>query len=178
MEEQNNKMPADFETLYKSYFTPVYRYIFLRVRNKEEAEDMAQDVFVKAYDSLEHFHSQEDKSPLCYFFIIARNTLIDYWRKRPKRSVSLPTGQAEEVPDLKQNTKENFEKKEFLEAVKEGLDKMSDEQAEIIILKFIKELSNKEISELTGKKEESIRQTQHRALEKLREYLNKNGHEY
>ena len=93
-----------FSKLYELYFTPVYRYVYFRVKSQTEAEDLAQDIFLKAYSSFSKYvptratspvqselHSQSrssseivaaTRSPLPYFYTIARNTLIDYRRKK------------------------------------------------------------------------------------------------
>ena len=73
-----------FGLLYSKYFVPVFRYIYLRLKNKEEAEDLAQTVFLRVYKSLTRFRDQ-GKEPLAYFFTIARNAIIDYWRKKKRK---------------------------------------------------------------------------------------------
>jgi RNA polymerase sigma-70 factor (ECF subfamily) len=74
-----------FGALYEIYYTPVYRYLFLRSRSKADAEDIAQTVFVKVYASLERFEIHEE--PLCYFFSVARNALIDFHRKKTRKRI-------------------------------------------------------------------------------------------
>jgi RNA polymerase sigma-70 factor (ECF subfamily) len=70
-----------FASLYTQYFTPLYKYIYFRVPSKATAEDLTQDVFVKAYMALERY-SYSGTSPLAYFYTIARNGIIDYRRKK------------------------------------------------------------------------------------------------
>ena len=66
-----------FGHIYHLYLTPVYRFIYFRLRNKEEAEDLTQTVFLKVYQSI-HAFQVKNQSPLAYFLTIARNTVIDH----------------------------------------------------------------------------------------------------
>ncbi len=103
-----------FDKLYELYFTPVYRYVYLRVKDKSEVELIAQDVFIKVYKSLSTYEVKT-ASPLSYFFTVARNTIIDYWRKNRhqvsygKEDVLIQIPDKEDLPD------KSFEKKEILE---------------------------------------------------------------
>jgi RNA polymerase sigma-70 factor (ECF subfamily) len=158
-----------FGLLYKKYFVPVFRYIYLRLKNKEEAEDLAQTVFLRVYKSLPRFRDQ-GKEPLAYFFTIARNAIIDYWRKKKdwkldddedtdKKEVNVNNNEAERISDLCDNA----------ELVQKALSELEDVRREVIVLRFMEGFSNKEIAELIGKSEEAIRQIQCRALKFLRD---------
>ena len=155
-----------FGKLYELYFTPVYRYIYYRVQSKEEAEDLVQVVFVKVYRSISSF-SDQGKSPLAYFFTIARNTIYDYWRKQNRVSLQEDI----DIPDMRQDPVRQVEQQEASDLVRQGIQHLTDDQSEVITLKFINELSNQEIAELLSKSEESIRQLQSRGLQKLREHI-------
>jgi len=158
-----------FSELYELYFVPVYRYIYFRVKQKEEAEDLTQAVFMKVYSAVSRYEDV-GKPPLAYFYSIARNAVIDYWR-RHKRVVILETAQLEQVGDRATNLEADMAARRDVEMVLQGLKKLTEEQAEIITLKFINDLSTREIAELLGKSEDAVRQIQHRALEKLRVIL-------
>lgn len=160
--------------LYQIYFTPVYRYIWLRVRQRELADDLTQNVFLKVYEALSRVKEQSG-TPLAYFFTVARNTVIDHWRK--KKDVVL--GQEDDVwaalPDSAPDQHEQVVKKEISSSIIESLEELTEDQREIITLKFVNELSNKEISEMLQKSEEAIRQLQCRALKTLRQVYKKYG---
>lgn len=158
-----------FGFLYDLYFTPVFRYIYLRTKNKEEAEDLAQSVFLKAYKSIQNFEDT-GKSPLAYFFTIARNTVIDFWRKKKDLLFGDDETVMANIPDIAPSPHELSERKDTILGLREALRTLTDEQQEVIILKFINELSNKEIADILDKTEESIRQLQFRALKALRDY--------
>lgn len=159
-----------FSALYKLYFVPVFRYIFLRTKSKQDTEDLTQTVFLKVYSSISRFQEQ-GKSPLAYLFTVARNTVIDHWKK--KREVILDDPMRAE--GFSDNTNENpyqtIEKDEAARSIQGAIVRLSEEQKEVIVLKFMNELSNQEIASILGKSEESVRQLQCRALKAMRQYF-------
>lgn len=160
-----------FGLLYKSYYVPIFRYIYARIKNKEDTEDLVQTVFMKAYRSIQTF-KEKNQEPLAYFFTVARNTVIDYFRKSKYTSVK-DVEFFENIADHKGSPEELFEQNENSKFLYKSIQELSENQREIIILKFINELSNKEIANLLGKKEDAIRQMQSRALKVLREKIRK-----
>lgn len=160
-----------FGRIYEIYFLPVFRYIYFRVQDRVEAEDLTQNVFLKIFNSIENFRVQ-DKSPLAYFFTVARNTVIDYWRKKKNIAESDNTKRIVNMPDSQKDPKKLLEEREKEETVLEAIKHLTEDQQEVIVLKFIQGFSNKEISKILGKTEDAIRQIQCRSLRVLREHLN------
>lgn len=156
-----------FEKVYKSYFLPVYRYIFYRVGNREVAEDLVQTVFLKIYKNAENYFNKENL-PISIFFVTAKNAIIDYGRKKKELFLE----DFEKQMDAKPAENNLPEKKELPDEVLNALKKLNSSQREIIILRFINDLPIKEISKICQKSEEAIRQNQCRGLKKLRELLN------
>jgi len=159
-----------FGALYELYFVPVFRYIYLRIKNKEETKDLAQTVFLKVFRSLSNFREQ-NKSPLAYFFTIARNTVIDHWRTKKGASLDDPESVFEQISEKANNPFELVAKEETNQAVRRAIGQLTDDQQEVIVLKFINEMPNKEIAVLLGKTEEAVRQLQCRALKAMRQIL-------
>lgn len=159
-----------FGELYKFYFTPVFRYVYFRVRNKEDAEDLVQAVFLKVFQTVSNFRDK-GKNPLAYFMTTARNTLIDHWRK--KKDIILENNHEifTKIPDSARNVQEEAEQRDFSKEISASMKNLTDEQQEIIVLKFFSDLNNKEIAEITGKTEEVVRQMQVRALKALKKYF-------
>jgi RNA polymerase sigma-70 factor (ECF subfamily) len=156
-----------FGILYEIYFVPVFRYIFARVNSREETEDLVQEVFLKVYKNIKEIDVKEN-SPLNYFFTVAKNSVIDYWRRKKEvlteKEMNLSNYQKPEFV-------EKIEQKEMGEIIKELIKELTPDQQEVIVLRFINEMSNKEIAKLLGKTEEAVRQLQSRALKSLREKL-------
>lgn len=159
-----------FGLIYKLYLTPVFRYIHLRIGNKRESEDLAQIVFSKVFRSLAGFEKREN-SPLAYFFTVARNTVIDYYKK--KKDIVFSDIETIENRPASRNTDPArvADENEKNRLISQSMNALTDEQKEVIALKFTNELSNKEISAIMGKNESAIRQIQCRALKKLREHI-------
>jgi RNA polymerase sigma-70 factor, ECF subfamily len=159
-----------FGSLYEAYFTPIYRYIFWRLRNKELAEDLVQTVFVKVFQKIDKFEDR-GKNPLAYFFTVSRNLIIDYQRKNKEASLDELEEQGVQASDKKKDLIEGVENSLQLEKIIKALDSLAKEQREVIVLKFINNLPNEEIARLMNKNEAAIRQLQCRALKALREEL-------
>jgi RNA polymerase sigma-70 factor (ECF subfamily) len=169
LEKAKGGDPEAFSVIYKTYFQPIYRYIYFRIKDKEEAEDLTQDVFLKVYNSFSRFHILK-VNPIAYFYAVARNTLIDSRRK--KRFELADEFQIENNPDIGDNPQQQAEKGDISKELHEAIVQLSSEQQTIIILKFIEGYSNAEISQIIEKKEDAIRQMQARALKNLREIIN------
>lgn len=161
---------AAFAKIYDLYLLPVYRYIFLRTSDKTLTEDITQTVFLKAFSNLSNFNESE-RSPLGYFFTIARNTVIDYHRKK-----NFLIADEEEVfskiESLSPTPEQQFQVLEKKEKLMEALAQLKDNYRDILILRYLNDFSNQEIAEMTGKSEDAIRQIQSRAIRKLAEILN------
>lgn len=156
-----------FEEVYENYYTPLFRYILSRVRNREEAEDMTQVVFMKIWNSLPNW-KVDHTSPLSFFFKVAHNTLIDYYRKNKNREIV-----SDEIVNTFLDDKpwedKNNKQREAAELINQIISNLSNEQQEIITLIYTNDLTYEEISQIVGKKEDTIRQIHSRALKKLRE---------
>jgi len=168
-----------FSKLYEHYLTPIFRFVFFRVRTHEDAEDLTQHVFLKAWSALPEFGTstrfaarrENSGSFSAWLYRIARNTTIDYWRKKKPLTLdpSSPTFQ-----NRQDNTLDPLafaDQKEETEHIRDALHILNEDQQTILTLKFIEDLSNKEIAQITGKTEGAIRQIQSRALRALRQHL-------
>ena len=161
-----------FSHLYERYLTPIFRFIYFRVKRREDVEDLTQTVFMKAWNALPDF--QERGSPFSsWLYAIARNAVIDHWRKKEDIIFDNQADTLRHIEDKDKaaNPFSVVEKEEKKRAVRQAIGTLTDDQQEIVILKFIEDLSNKEIAEVTAKTEEAVRQLQCRALKELRQYF-------
>jgi RNA polymerase sigma-70 factor (ECF subfamily) len=154
-----------FGLLYKEYYVPIFRYIHLRTKSREQTEDLVQDVFLKIYKTIGSIDPTVS-SPIGYFYAIARNTLIDHWRKKSTGTVSDDELMGE-LPDPGLGALDAASQKERASLLYECLDELTEDQREVISLRFIQELSTAEIAAQLGKKETAIRQMQVRGLRSL-----------
>ncbi len=160
-----------FGFLYDKYLDAIYRFIYLKLDNKADAEDLTQQVFLKAWENIDSYEIKNFPFS-SWLYRIAHNLVIDYYRANSNHpQVGL------EMADKNENEDQNdfIEKKLQILSVKEALKKLPQIQQSIIIMKFIEEFSNKEIAQILGKSEGAIRVLQHRALKQLKKYLNESG---
>lgn len=173
IERAKNGDNSAFDELYSRFLTPIYRYVYFRVKRKEDAEDIAQTVFLKAYQSLPRF---EDRgiSPLAYFYSIARNSVIDHWRKKGEILFGDVGDGVFDIPDSSGSERRVLEKMWADEAIAEGIGALTPLEAEALALKFMHDLPNREIAFLMEKTEEAVRQLQSRGIRKMRGRLQNN----
>ena len=154
-------------TLVRKCYPFVFRYFYYRSIIREDAEDLTSDVFVRVVNSI---RSQKGYFP-AWLFSIAKNLLIDYYRKKGKsRETSL-----EEIEEPFSNSDEN--KRDVLQSkrIEKMLNLLTDEQKEVIILRFIEGNTNEEIAKIMNKSVGAIKGLQFRALSALRVILKKEG---
>ncbi len=158
---------ASFEEFYQAYLTPVYRYVLVRAKNKALAEDLTQAVFVKAFEHQATL-AKEGAKPLAYLYTTARHALIDYWKKKKEVHQSDVSETFEKTADDKKSPDELAEHNDLSRELIAGLAQLTDEQREVVTLKYLHDYSVAEIAQHIGKSEEAVRQLQCRGLKALR----------
>ena len=157
-----------FSQLYEAYFDRVYRFIFFRVTDDGIAEDLASQVFLKAWENLHRYHP---RGPfLAWLYAIARNTVIDNYRTR-KQVVSLDEAMPIPAPDEKLDDRMDLEVD--MQALQAAMQRLTEEQQEVITLKFIADYDTAHIAKQMGKSEGAIRALQMRALQALARAMKK-----
>ena len=161
--------PEAFSELYEVHFDRVYRYMFLRVRNQADAEDLTQQVFLKA---LEHIGSYRYRGMpfAAWLFRIAHNQVVDHWKKKSReKSRMLPLDQVDEAKVADHDDPALLtERKADVEMVAAACQALSDGQREVISLRFGGGLSVAETAKAMGKSEGAVKVLQHAALVRLR----------
>jgi RNA polymerase sigma-70 factor (ECF subfamily) len=155
---------AALENLYEQYYEKVVRYVFIRIGNQAEAEDLAGDVFLSALKSLRSYRGSIEQMRF-WIFKIARNTVVDHYRKMSKRkTVNLDDVEISDNTDVEEMT----EKRLQIEALSRALDKLTPAQREVIGLRFFAGLSSAEAGQVMGKSSGAVREMQCDAIQKLR----------
>jgi RNA polymerase sigma-70 factor (ECF subfamily) len=154
-----------FGELYSLYLDPIYRYVYYQVRDKMTAEDVTEEVFIKAWKRI---HSCRGKGQTfsSWLYRIAHNHVIDTLRRR-RGELSLEEETITDISDTKQEIEEELERQEWLKVI----DYLPRNQKQVIILKFIEGLDNQEIGQIMDKNQGAIRVLQMRALATLRQKL-------
>lgn len=166
--------PEAIGEIFDRYHQKIYRFIYFRVSSKEEAEDIASDVFLQFQNHLNRDGKVESTSGLLYR--IARNKIIDWYRSRKTEHVplhNLETG--EEMNTLERALADDSEERASqaidIRVVLQKLDGLRDEYKEVILLHYINEMSVREIGQALEKTENNVRVLLFRALTSLRESL-------
>ncbi|MFA5065588.1 MAG: sigma-70 family RNA polymerase sigma factor [Dehalococcoidia bacterium] len=156
-----------FTQIYDLHFDKIYRYIYVKVRSQAEAEDLTQDVFIKAYEGINKY-KWRDLPFTAWLFRIAHNRVIDHVRKTSKeKKASLDEAGAISSGDPVHMTELNFE----IYQLKDALQHLPDAQREVATMRFISELSISEVALSLGKSEGTVKALQFNAIASLRKLL-------
>jgi len=159
-----NEYETRLSDLYEEYYDKIARYVYVHISNKEEAEDIAGEVFLKALESLKSY--REQGVPMQgWLFRIAHNLTVDYLRKMNKRR-TVPIDSV--VLQGNDNPANTAEKNIEFERVTEAMKGLTTEQREVINLRFFGGLTSKEVGGVLGKSDGAVREMQRAAIEKLR----------
>ncbi len=155
-----------FIEIYNLYVDDIYRFIYFKVGHKEEAQDIASTVFLKAWDYIALNKVDKSKNLKALFYKIARNSVVDYYRSK-KDTSPLESLENTDLKDIKQDPQAITEIKHDYERILKLLNNIKEEYKEIIILKHINELTWDEISQTLSKSKGSLRVLVHRATKAL-----------
>jgi RNA polymerase sigma-70 factor (ECF subfamily) len=161
--------PEAYGQFYDLYVDRIHRFIFFKVNSTSDAQDLTSETFLKLWQSLKE--GKEIKNLNSFVYTIARNLVIDFYRKRATHEQeSIDRDEVREIPD-KTNFLHQQEVDDQLQGVLRGLDKLKDEYREVIVLRFLNELSISEISAVINKSGGSVRVLLHRAMKALKESI-------
>ncbi|HET6846254.1 MAG TPA: RNA polymerase sigma factor [Anaerolineales bacterium] len=157
-----------FGQLYDAHVRRIYKYVFFRVSDTETTEDLTSAVFLKAWENLRGYRPSGPF--LAWLYTIARNTVIDHYRTRK------PAVKLEDVVLYKEaELDEGLDRQIDAAVLKEAMQTLTDEQQEVLALRFIHELDTEEIARRMHKTEGAIRALQMRALQALARTMNASG---
>nr|KXH70641.1 MAG: hypothetical protein AM324_00920 [Candidatus Thorarchaeota archaeon SMTZ1-83] len=147
------------------YFYPrIYRYVYYRVRTREDAEDITSEVFVRMVKSL----GTQKGSFRAWLFRIASNLVVDYYRRSARQKQMFLREKDTELLERREDHNEEFALQDRL---RRGLNQLTDEQQQVITLKFVEGYNNSEIADMLGKSAGAVKALQFRALTRLRGIL-------
>ena len=157
-----------FGLLYDRHVEAIYRYVYYRVRDDAEAEDLTSDVFMRALKAMPRYEPRQ--AFLAWLYRIARNAVIDRAR-RGNRQVSFedalehPTADQIVEPDMELLTRSDSD------TLRGALAKLTPLQQEVIVLRFLEGYTTHEVARIVGKREGTIRGIQFRAIGALRQMI-------
>jgi RNA polymerase sigma-70 factor (ECF subfamily) len=155
---------AQFDDVYEAYVQRIYGFVFTHVGNREDAEDVTSQVFIKAYKNLARFEGRGSLQG--WLFQIARMAVADFWRERYKLQAvpltqSWDIAEPESSPELEQPAREA--------RVKQLLEQLPDNYREVLVQRFFLRSSIAETARTLGVTEANARVLQFRALRRAAE---------
>ncbi len=157
-----------FSKIYDKYIAKIYRFIFLKVNSQPDAEDLTSETFLRGWKAFQN--QKEIENPQAFLYQIARNLVIDYYRQKGK--VQFVSTENVSIADPRQNLEEKVLSRSDLDIIKLALADLKDDYQNVIIWRYLDDLSIREISNLLDRTEDATRVLLHRALKTLREGLN------
>jgi RNA polymerase sigma-70 factor (ECF subfamily) len=151
-----------FGKLYDISFDRLYRYVFFRVGDPQTAEDITSEVFLRAWENLDRY---KPRGPfVAWLYTIARNAVIDHYRSQrpgvPLDAIATTIGRDDRMD-------EKIELEHQVQVLQRALQHLTEDQHEVLTMKFIAELDTSEIARRLGKSEGAVRALQMRALQSL-----------
>ncbi len=164
---------------YDLYVDRLYRFIYFKVGNEEEARDLTSTVFLKVWNYIQNDNLEDLKTLKALIYKIARNAVIDHYRRSKGNITSVRDGGENkiEISDESQDLARQAEIAFDFKIVESKLRELKDEYREIIILRFVDEMSIKEIAAVVDKPKNNVRVLIHRALKILKKLMEEEGHE-
>lgn len=153
--------------LYAQYAGLILRYLYARLYERELAQDLTQEVFIKVIKGIGKFEYRDEKSFLGWLYTIASNVLTSYQRRRSFLSTPLDS-QENLVDSRSQNDVRSVYDRVVLQ---EAIGQLTDDQQQVLTLRFFADMTNSEIATALNRSEGAIKAIQYRALQTLQKIL-------
>ncbi len=160
-----------FAEIYDRHHPAIYRYIFYQVSDVATAEDLTGEVFVRLVEKIDRFNYR-GRPLLAWLYTIARNLVTDHHRRAGKSQL-LPLDEQLVADTI--GPEKAAERTLTRVSLAAAIAHLTEDQRQVILLKFVEELDNETTAQTLGKTVGSIKSLQHRALAALRRILEKNG---
>ncbi|MFB6465960.1 RNA polymerase sigma factor SigX [Cytobacillus sp. Hz8] len=163
-------MDSVFDELYRKYHHDVFQFLYYMVNNREQAEDLVQEVYIRVLKSYKQFEGKSSEKT--WLFSIARNVAIDSFRKQKnwrQRILEKFDWSEQQVKDDAPIPEEITLQQEEIQFVYQCLNDCTLDQKMVIIMRYIQELSITETAVVLDWTESKVKTTQHRALKALRQ---------
>jgi RNA polymerase sigma-70 factor (ECF subfamily) len=159
--------PQAFGVLYRQFVTPIFRYLCSRTENVQEAEDLTSQTFIKALESLPQLRRADRFAP--WLFTIARNKAMDHFRKQ-KKHVDVQTTDPQMFVDH-QDLAAGLIRSERVAQLIPLLERLDEPDLELLRLRFLGELTFREIAEVTQRSSSAVKKSYYRLLARLKRQL-------
>ncbi|ASV69155.1 RNA polymerase sigma factor SigX [Cytobacillus sp. FSL W7-1323] len=165
-------MDSVFDELYTKYHQDVFQFLFYMVRDRELAEDLMQEVYIRVLKSYDKFEGKSSEKT--WLFSIARNVAIDSFRKQKgwkQKIIEKFDWSKQQIKDEHPMPEEVVMQSQEIQMIYRCMEKCSVDQRTVIIMRYIQELSIAETAATLGWTESKVKTTQHRALKALKKNM-------
>jgi RNA polymerase sigma-70 factor (ECF subfamily) len=165
-------MNTVFQELYEKYHQDVFQFLFYMVKNKEQAEDLVQEVYIKVLRSYDRFEGKSSEKT--WLFSIAKHVAIDSFRKHKgwkNKLLETFDWNTQQVKDTTPLPEEIALQNEQIQQMYRCLDKCKVDHRMVLILRYIQGLSIQETAQVLGWTESKVKTTQHRAIKVLKAHM-------
>ncbi|WP_066755938.1 RNA polymerase sigma factor [Crocinitomix algicola] len=160
--------PRGFEPLYNKYYEQILRYIYQRVDDKEQAYDIASQVFLKALNNI-HKYEYRGVPFASWLYRIAKSELYQSFRdKKARRTVNVDTARLSDVIDEMEEDTTDETHKMLIKLIS----KLKEEEVQMVELRFFEKRSFKEIGEILEITENNAKVKSHRVINKMKKLFN------
>ncbi len=172
IEQAQNGSKEAFAQLYREYVQQIHRYIYYRTRDQQLAEDLTADVFTKVIEGLPSY-VDKGKPFISWIYRIAHARVVDHYRRQDRRPTATNVDDANLsiTPDMDAD----LVKSHASAALMKGIESLTADQQQVIILRFIEGLPIEAVAEQLGKKGNAIKALQFRAVRSLASHLERSG---
>lgn len=172
MKEMNTKTEKVFMESYEEFSDAIFRYALFQTSNKETALDITQDTFIKTWQYLQK--GVEIDNIKAFLYRVTKNLIIDHRRKKKSSSLDqiIETGvDFTEEENVMREKEDQFEKESDRIKVIKTINKIEEKYKEILIMRYVEEMSIKEIGDILDKSQNHVSVMIHRGVEKLKKLL-------
>jgi RNA polymerase sigma-70 factor (ECF subfamily) len=158
-----------FSKIYDKCIDKIYRFIFLKVNSQEIAQDLSSETFLRGWEAYKN--NPKIDNPSAFLYRIARNLVIDHYRQKSRNQFVSPDAVA--IADPNPGLEEKAVFNSDLGRIKAVLADLKEDYQNVIIWRYLDDLSIPEVAKMLDKSEDATRVTLHRALKALKEEVNK-----
>lgn len=161
-----------FTKTYYLHRDRIYWYIRKKVSTNEIAEDIASDVFIRLLENEDILYNKDKKRVQAWLYFVARNMVIDSYRKKENNVQKISSAQDDDIFDLlavaEDNTLYEIIAQEERDKVKEILEKLDPKDREVITLKLFDDLKFIQIAKILNEEEGSVKMRYYRAIKRIK----------
>lgn len=153
--------------LYDCYAGAILCYLFVRVYERELAQDLTQEVFIRVIKGIAQFKYRDEKSFVGWLYTIAANVVHSYHRRR--RITAIPLDHESDLVDAR--SQHDVHRICDRLALQQALEQLTQDQQQVLTLRFFADMTNSEIASLLNRTEGAIKALQYRALHSLQQIM-------